>query len=85
MSAEPPADDESPAVEIAELVRRGEFTAAARRYSQLSGADLITSKLAIDRMAQRHGLAPASGCASYLIVLLTVGGGTVWCLLGLVS
>jgi hypothetical protein len=61
---------EAPAAKIARLVRERQFCAAARLYSEQTGADLIESKLAIDRLAHRHGFAPISGCASYFVMLL---------------
>ncbi len=63
----------SPASQIAELVRERKFCAAARLYSERTGANLIDSKLEIDRLALRHGLAPISGCASYFVLMLLAG------------
>ncbi|HEX6986689.1 MAG TPA: hypothetical protein VF170_15010 [Planctomycetaceae bacterium] len=68
------ASEPSPAAEIGRLVREGKFCAAARLYSEATGADLIESKLAIDRLARRHGLAPAGGCASHFVAILLLAG-----------
>lgn len=66
---------ETPGETIARLVRERKFCAAARLYSAETGADLIESKLAIDRIAHRHGLAPITGCASYFALMVLAGGG----------
>lgn len=65
-----PSEDLSVEAEIGELVRAGRFRDAARLYGQWAGADPIDSKIAIDRLAHKHGLAPRSGCLSYLMLLL---------------
>ncbi|MDQ3331806.1 MAG: hypothetical protein M3552_14320 [Planctomycetota bacterium] len=69
-----------PAALIAQLVRERKFCAAARLYAEETGADLIESKLAIDRIAHRHGFAPTSGCASYFLLLLVFVGTGTWML-----
>lgn len=68
---------EAPGETIARLVRERKFCLAARLYSAETGADLIESKLAIDRIAHRHGLAPITGCASYFALMVLAGGGAV--------
>ena len=68
---------EAPGETIARLVRERKFCAAARLYSAETGADLIESKLAIDRIAHRHNLAPITGCASYFALMVLAGGGVV--------
>lgn len=73
MSSPPP-----PAAEIGRLVGEKKFCAAARLYSETTGADLIESKLAIDRLASRHGLAPVRGCVSHFAMLLLLGGAASW-------
>jgi len=67
---------EAPAEAIARLVRERQFCAAARLYSATTGADVIESKLAIDRLARRHGLAPITGCASYFALMVIASGVT---------
>jgi hypothetical protein len=67
----------APGEAIARLVREKKFCAAARLYSAETGSDLIESKLAIDRIAHRHGLAPITGCASYFALMVLVGGAAV--------
>ena len=63
-------EDSSGGEEIGQLVREGRFGEAAKIYGQWSGANPIDSKLAIDRLAHKHDLAPHSGCLSYLMLLL---------------
>ncbi len=77
-SDDPTANDESAAEAIGRLVREKKFCAAARLYSETTGTNLLDSKLAIDRLAQRHGHAPLSGCASYLALMVLLGGATSW-------
>lgn len=72
--------DAAPAATIAELVRERRFCAAARLYSEQTGENLVESKLAIDRIAMRHGYAPLNGCASYLMLLIAAGGSAFWAL-----
>ncbi len=64
------SEDISVGDEIGQLVREGRFCEAAKIYGQWSGANPIDSKLAIDRLAHKHDLAPHSGCLSYLMLLL---------------
>lgn len=75
-------DDDEPipaGIEIGRLVQERRFCEAARLYAEWSGCDYIESKLAIDRLARKHGLAPHRGCASYFMVLLVgVGVGFWW-------
>jgi hypothetical protein len=68
---------QAPGEAIARLVGEKKFCAAARLYSAETGSDLIESKLAIDRIAHRHGLAPITGCASYFALMVLVGAGAV--------
>lgn len=68
----------APAEEIGRLLREKKFCAAARLYSETTGADLLESKLAIDRLAGRHGLAPINGCASYFVLMIALGGTGIW-------
>ena len=60
---------------LAELIERGEFTAAAKVYSRATGANLIDSKLAVEKLARRHGHGPKTGCGHLLAgcVLLLLG------------
>lgn len=75
---------EAPGETIARLVRERKFCLAARLYSAETGADLIESKLAIDRIAHRHGLAPITGCASYFALMILAGGAAVSAVVGVV-
>ena len=75
---EPIAVDRPPAAEIGRLLHEKKFCAAARLYSEMTGADLLESKLAIDRLARRHDLAPIHGCASYFVLMIALGGTAAW-------
>ena len=66
----PPAPDPHLADDLAALLREGRFTDAAKLYAHATGAGLLESKLAVDRLARRHGLAPTRGCASHFAVLI---------------
>ena len=77
---EPPEPDDAPAgrrlsSELAGMIARGEYTAAARVYAAATGADLIESKLAVERLARKHGHGPKTGCGHLLAgcVLLAAG------------
>ena len=78
-ATEPDEESIPPAEEISELLHEGRFCEAARLYSSWSGTDYLESKLFIDRLARKHGLAPRSGCASYFMVLVVGIGVGVWC------
>ncbi len=83
-SAEPAATPSpSAATRIGELVRERKFCAAARLYSEATGADAVESKLAIDRLARRHGLLPLRGCASHFALLVGLAAGGVWGLIAI--
>ncbi|MGC1275528.1 MAG: hypothetical protein WBC44_17605 [Planctomycetaceae bacterium] len=75
---EPLVVEPLPAQKIGRLLHERKFCAAARLYSEMTGADLLESKLAIDRLAGRHGLAPINGCASYFSLMIALGGAGVW-------
>lgn len=75
---EPDEEPIPPATEIGELVQQGRFCEAARLYSSWSGTNYLDSKLVIDRLARKHGLAPHSGCASYFMMLVVGLGSAVW-------
>ena len=79
------AVETSTALEIGRLVCEKKFCAAARLYSETTGADLIESKLAIDRLAHRHGHAPISGCASHFVLLLLLAGTGAWGLIAWIN
>jgi len=75
--------DSEPAARIAQLVQERKFCAAARLYSEMTGADVVESKLAIDRLAHKHGLAPLSGCASQFALILALISAGAWGLIRL--
>lgn len=77
-SVEENIDGHSQAERIGQLLHEGKFCAAAKLYSEMTGSDLIESKLAIDRLARKHDLAPMSGCLSHLAVLMLFSGASAW-------
>lgn len=73
--------DATPAQQIGQLLQEGRFCAATRLYSEMTGSDLIESKLAIDRLARKHNLVPLSGCLSHLALLVLLTSSVGWAMM----
>lgn len=59
--------------ELAELLKKGQKIEAIKRYRKKTGADLRSSKVAVEQFAARQGLSGSqSGCGTASAILLAV-------------
>lgn len=73
LPAMPPADTDLEDLVLL-LLREGEKIDAIKVYRERTGMGLSDSKLAVEAIAARHGIAPARGCAALVLyAVLTVG------------
>jgi ribosomal protein L7/L12 len=71
-TTEPLKIDESLELELLALLERRTLLAAVKLCMQRTGASLAEAKQAVNELATRHGLQPASGCGGVLGVLIIV-------------
>jgi large subunit ribosomal protein L7/L12 len=73
---EPEKVDTELEAEILNLLGRGEKIKAVKLYRDRTAANLMESKLAVEAMAERHGITvEGGGCSGVLIVLIVAVAG----------
>ena len=58
--------------EVATLLEQGQKIEAIKRYRERTGVGLKEAKDAVERMAERRGLAPSQGVGCFGVVLLAL-------------
>ena len=73
----PPGPGPAAGGELAALIKARRYAHAARLYSETTGVNLLDSKLAVEKLARKHGHGPKTGCGHILAGCLLLAAGCV--------